>query len=160
MTYKKTKTDLFFDMMGLFGATLLTLAVTAHFLLGNDNPPDPQITITGTIVRVVDGDTVDVEIKSVVRVRLLDCWAPESKIDNRVPKEKQLQVKELGLKSKQNLANLCLNKKVTLSIPLDKESHLTKSLTLDRMLGRVWVDGDSKSLSERQVESGNATYSK
>ncbi len=160
MNYKKTQLDSLFEPMGIIVVICLIIVLGGHFLLGHEGPPDPQITVAGKIIKVVDGDTVDVEVKTIIRVRLIDCWAPESKIDNRVAKEKQKDVKDLGLKSKQNLTDLSLNKNVLVSVPISEKNDLTKSLTLGRILGRVWIDGDSKSLSEHQVESGNATPSK
>lgn len=123
-------------------------------------PPEPQWTTTGTVTKIIDGDTVDIEVKRVIRVRLLDCWAPESKIDPRISPEKQQAEKTAGLKAKQNLATLALNKPVILSVPTDPSGDLMKSTSMGRVLGRVWLSGDTKSLSERQVESGNATLTK
>lgn len=123
-------------------------------------PPEPQWTTTGTVTKIIDGDTVDIEVKRVIRVRLLDCWAPESKIDSRISPEKQQAEKTAGLKAKQNLATLALNKPVILSVPIDPSGDLMKSTSMGRVLGRVWLSGDTKSLSEHQVESGNATLTK
>ena len=136
------------------------MLATSCFVMSHNDPPNPEITVAGKVIKVVDGDTVDVEVKTIIRVRLIDCWAPESKIDNRVAKEKQKDVKDLGLKSKQNLTDLSLNKNVLVSVPISEKNDLTKSLTLGRILGRVWIDGDEKSLSEHQIESGNATLLK
>lgn len=160
MNYRKTQLDSLLEPLGFFIPISLLIVLAGSFLLGHDGPPDPQITVAGKVVKVVDGDTVDVEVKTIIRVRLIDCWAPESKIDNRVAKEKQKDAKDLGLKSKQNLTDISLNKDVLVSVPISEKNDLTKSLTLGRVLGRVWIDGDKKSLSEHQVESGNATYSK
>jgi hypothetical protein len=45
-----------------------------------------------------------------------------------------------------------------IQIPSDLEvAHL---ITMGRWLGHVWIDGESKSLSEQQVESGFATKDK
>lgn len=135
--------------------SLLTLLMCVCCL-----PPEPQWTTTGTVVKVIDGDTVDIEVKRVIRVRLLDCWAPESKIDSRISPEKQQVEKAAGLRSKQYLATLALNKPVILSVPTDPSGDLMKSTTMGRVLGRVWLPGDTKSLSEHQVGSGNATIAK
>lgn len=135
--------------------SLLTLILCACCV-----PPEPQWTTTGTVTKIIDGDTVDIEVKRVIRVRLLDCWAPESKIDSRISPEKQQAEKAAGLKAKQDLATLALNKPVILSVPTDPSGDLMKSTSMGRVLGRVWLSGDTKSLSEHQIESGNATLTK
>ena len=35
------------------------------------------LTLPGNVLDVHDGDTVTVEVKRTLRIRLLDCWAPE-----------------------------------------------------------------------------------
>ena len=41
--------------------------------------PQEGFTTKAKVTRVIDGDTVDVEITRKVRLRLKDCWAPEKK---------------------------------------------------------------------------------
>ena len=41
--------------------------------------PVPGWATTCELDRVIDGDTIDVRVSRVIRVRLLDCWAPETR---------------------------------------------------------------------------------
>jgi len=41
---------------------------------------------------VVDGDTITVELKIPVRVRLLDCWAPETRTKDAEEKKKGIRL--------------------------------------------------------------------
>lgn len=105
------------------------------------------------IVSVVDGDTVEVEIVKRLRVRMLDCWCPETRTKD--PKEKQL-----GLAAKARLTEIALGKPATLYVPAGPDGKLNDISTLSRVLGYVWVDGASTSLSEMQVIGKHAARNK
>jgi len=124
--------------------------------------PPKGITTDCKVVRVIDGDTVDVEITRTIRVRLLDCWAPETRTKDPIEKIK-------GYESKKYLNNLLKQvfyndlaarkqKKITLFIPADEQGELKDNFTFSRVLGRLFVDGED--VSERMVESGKATKDK
>lgn len=120
--------------------------------------PQPSWTTRAKVTRVIDGDTIEVEIKRVIRVRMLDCWAPESRSDPRLPKSEQNAEKLRGERSKENLRQLCEGKTVVIQIPSDLEvAHL---ITMGRWLGNVWLEGDGESLSEKQVRGGFADKEK
>jgi endonuclease YncB( thermonuclease family) len=122
--------------------TLLLLALL--------DAPSTGITVQGRVTRVIDGDTVEVEeVPRVWRVRLLDCWAPESRIDPRVTASAQGEQKLLGLASKKHLEELALNKECVLQVPDPMKPNL------NRFLGHVYIDG--KSIAESQVTAGHAT---
>lgn len=114
--------------------------------------PPPGITTPGVLVRIIDGDTVEVEIRRTLRVRMLDCWAPESRT-------KDLQEKELGLAAKAHLAEICPpGSPVTLFIPTSAGGHIESVFTMGRVLGAIWAaDGDPRDLSQRQRDAGHAT---
>ena len=122
--------------------------------------PDPAWTTKAVVTRVIDGDTLEVEIRRTMRVRMLDCWAPESKIDPRVDESQQDREKKKGLKSKAHLEELAAGKVVIVRVPVDPTGDIAKSITMGRILGHVWIEHDSKSLNERQVEGGYATKNK
>lgn len=119
--------------------------------------PNPSWTTRATVTKVVDGDTLDVEIKRTIRIRLIDCWAPESKIDARVPESERAAAKQAGIASKAHLTLLAQGQPVIVQIPTDPDGTVSKSITLNRVLGNVWLLNDQESLSEKQVASGFAT---
>lgn len=101
------------------------------------------------ITRVIDGDTVVVEVKQTFHVRLLQCWAPESRT-------KDLEEKAKGLAAKENLQSLVEQEdQATLFVPLSGD--LTEAMTLGRVLGYLWRKGDGVSLNQMQVNGGFAT---
>lgn len=106
------------------------------------------------VVGVVDGDTVDVEMRFVVRVRLLadgrECWAPESRT-------KDLEEKRLGLVAKEHLTRHALGRECLVSVPLHS-GRLIDYMTLERLLADVWVGGES--LGAMQIRTGNASTTK
>lgn len=134
-------------------ACVASCTITAHQI-----PPETGWTVRGVVVKTVDGDTIDIEVRQVVRVRLDQCWAPESKIDDRLPKEKQAAEKAAGIASKEHLKQLADGKEVVLHVPIG--INLKDSLTLNRVLGTVWLKGSDKSLNQLQVEGGFATREK
>jgi len=137
---------------------VLCSLATAVCVTNLQQPPEPSWTTKAVVTNVVDGDTVDVEIRRTIRVRLIDCWAPETHMDGRLPEAKQAAEKKAGMKAKEDLKALALGKPVILQVPTSED--LLKSTTMGRVLGRVWLEGDEESLSEKQVKSGNATREK
>jgi endonuclease YncB( thermonuclease family) len=115
-----------------------------------DEAPSPGLTIDGQCVRVIDGDTIVVETKTQYHVRLLNCWAPESRT-------KDSEEKQRGMASKNRLIELAGGKRVRVSIPLSGE--LGDSITMGRVLGRAWLD-DGRELSTLMVAEGLATEKK
>lgn len=98
------------------------------------------------VIRVLDGDTMDVEVRAVVRIRLLDCWAPEI----HGPQ------KNAGLRAKSAMVKMAEGKAATVIIPF-RES-LTNMLTLNRVLGRIIVNGND--VAKSQVRNGLAGETK
>lgn len=112
-----------------------------------------KIVAPAKLVSVYDGDTVTVELRLKTNIRLLDCWAPEITGTE----------KSNGLKSKEFLQTLLLeNDSVTVEIPF--QENFSKSLTLSRILGRIYkdVDGDGSNddVSSIMVKNGFAKEKK
>ncbi len=132
--------------------------------MGENTEPQPGWITVGKVVRVPDGDTVDVEIRRRVRVRLRDCWAEESRRDPRIKNRIDRDAAKLrGIAAKEHLRRVALGKRCVLMIPTQTDGDDTTSdvgdvFSLSRALGRVWVDGQD--LSELQVERGYATRTK
>ena len=122
--------------------------------------PEQGWTTKGLVTRVVDGDTIDVTVTRTIRVRLLDCWAPESKADPRIPEAQQQLEKAAGQASKNRLTALAAGKPVVLHVPTDGSGIVARMSTMGRVLGTVWLEGSDKSLNQLQVEGGFATREK
>ncbi len=121
-------------------------------------PPSPGWTIQARCLRVIDGDTIEVEVRRVIRVRMLDCWAPESKLDPRISQSDRETEKFAGQASKENLRRLAEGRDLIVQIPSGED--VAKSITMGRWLGNVWVVGDGESLAEKQVKGGFAETNK
>lgn len=127
--------------------TLIAIAIaSASTAVLIADAPSPGLALPVDTITVVDGDTVDVHVTLIVRVRLDGCWAPESYGKKKIPE---------GTASKEALRAIANGCAGYVSIPL-KSSRLSDILTLDRVVGQVWIDGDKKSLSEHQILSGHA----
>ena len=104
-----------------------------------------------TVVDVYDGDTVVVDVSRRLRIRLLDCWAAEvrggtanSKARGQAAR-KQLEEFLGGAQS------------VVLHIPIE-DNDAKDWMTMSRVLGRLFADGQD--VSVEMVESGFATATK
>jgi endonuclease YncB( thermonuclease family) len=115
--------------------------------------PAPSLGLTARAIvdRVIDGDTLDVLITVPVRVRMLDCWAPETRGDE----------KPQGEASKSLLEQMApVGSKVLVNIPTTHVDALAGVFTFGRVLGEVWRPGDDESLSVMMVAAGAATKEK
>lgn len=131
--------------------TLATLAVICLGMAVPDAPPtSPGLTLDARCIRVLDGDTIECESKVTYRVRLIDCWAPETRTSDVAEKQR-------GLRSKNRMVQLADGKPLRITIPLTGD--LTDATTLGRILGRAWLE-DGRELSEIMVEEKLATKTK
>jgi endonuclease YncB( thermonuclease family) len=113
--------------------------------------PEPGLVARGVIDRVIDGDTVDVLITIPVRVRLLDCWAPEIRGGE----------KDDGLIAKSLMENMApKGASVRVHVPTGQVDAMLGVLSFGRVLGQIWRDGDDESLAEMLVATGAATREK
>jgi micrococcal nuclease len=103
------------------------------------------------VEKVVDGDTIDVvidlgfSIMYASRVRLAGIDTPESRTTDKMEKA-------LGLESKAYLASR-INSAKNVVIKTEK---LDSSEKYGRILGWIYLDGDSKSVNTEMIEKGYA----
>lgn len=130
--------------------------------------PLAGITVPCEVIEWHDGDTCTVRVSVDVRVRLLDCWAPEIKGRKLTDDEKKLtKAEQLAIVAKINaekqrgndsLASAMrfapVGSKGQLQIPLEGYERTDDAFTLGRLLGRVWINGQD--VSRSQVDSGHA----
>lgn len=112
--------------------------------------PPHGISARCEIIDVHDGDTLTARVTYDVRVRLLDCWAPEVRGVE----------KEAGLRSRGVLAAMALGKKGTLFVPTQEAQRPDDVFSFGRVLGSVWIDGEDADVSSQMVDSGFATKTK
>lgn len=116
-------------------------------------PPAPQLGLTAraTVDRVVDGDTIDVSLRLPVRIRLIDCWAPEVTGRQKI----------FGEAAKAALADMLPEgTTVVVNVPSGEADKLGDVLTFGRALGHVWDDPDGPSIAELMIAAGYATEAK
>jgi endonuclease YncB( thermonuclease family) len=126
-------------------------------LLSAESAPQRGLTTEVVIVDVYDGDTVVVQpMLPAMRIRLLDCWAPEIRTRDATEKVR-------GYESRDHLRSMLKDgERAILHIPTS--GRLQDSLTLGRVLGTLWTDTDGDgvldNVSTRMVDSGHATRTK
>lgn len=110
--------------------------------------PPIGLTSKAVVTNIVDGDTIDVEVRRTIRIRLLDCWAPEV----RGPE------KPKGLKAEAHLSTLlnACGRKVIIHIPASVDGEIQDAITMGRLLGHVWPEDGGDSLSIQMVRDGFA----
>jgi micrococcal nuclease len=103
------------------------------------------------VIKVVDGDTIDVDIdlgfsiSYSQRLRLAGIDTPESRTTDKLEKS-------LGIESKEYLKSKFKDAK-DIVVRTEKPDSSEK---YGRILGWVYVNGDSKSLNEQMIEDGYA----
>lgn len=118
--------------------------------MDDDTEAELGITARAKVLRVIDGDTVDVELRLPVRIRLRDCWAPELRGEER----------DAGQRAKRELAAILpRGRRVVVTIPTQSARQLGDVLTFGRVLGHIWakISGSRKSIAAEMVDRGHAT---
>jgi endonuclease YncB( thermonuclease family) len=113
-------------------------------------PPPIGLTTDAIVTKVIDGDTLEVEISRKVRVRLLDCWAPESRGEDS----------SLGKAAREHLRQMVTGHSVVCQFPASPDGEVQDIFTFGRVLGRVWRAKDGVNLSEQMVKDGFACKEK
>jgi endonuclease YncB( thermonuclease family) len=131
--------------------------------------PEPGLIRDGKITRILDGDTLEVEFTTKVRIRLRDCWAAET---NRAGQQLD------GFAAKDALEALIRSHstgaRCRTFVPFSGARNAGEVTSLGRALGDVWLIGwpidlkdgnppewiDPLSLAEHQVANGVATQAK
>ena len=98
-------------------------------------PPALGVGLNAEVIRIIDGDTVEVRTEFVHRLRLEGCWAPETRLGrNTTPADKRR-----GLAARARLTELLreCDFRVRLHIP-GHGGDLSQLTTLSRAIGRIW----------------------
>ena len=113
-------------------------------------PPKPSITFRGQIVKVIDGDTIELEVVRRVRVRIQDCWAPETRT-------RDLDEKQRGLAAKAFLETLAFRQTAIVHVPMPSD-RFGDATSMGRVIGDVWIGDDS--IADVMIAAGHATRTK
>jgi endonuclease YncB( thermonuclease family) len=101
------------------------------------------------VTRVIDGDTVEVQIVRNIRVRLKDCWAPETRTRDEDEKRR-------GKESRRYLEGLIDGRTVLLRVETDRD--VGEMLTFGRVVGEIYLNRED--IGDLMVRSGHATKKK
>lgn len=112
--------------------------------------PPEGITSKARITKIIDSDTILLEITRSIKVRLLDPDNAKNKLFGCA----ELNTKE-GLEGKKYLEGECLGKEVTVFVPSKDNVKLFDNLTFDRILGEVWLV-DGRNVAKMLEEKGYA----
>ena len=138
--------------------TLLSLSLLLVSLGAPAQPsvPQPAMVMPCRVDRVRDGDTIEVVVETRYAIRLKDCWCHELHDEDPAKRYK-------AVRSMDKLAQKCVGKKGVCEIPLvtkDGEILIGKSITFDRWVGDVVLEGETKSLATWMVDEGWAAATK
>jgi len=103
----------------------------------------PRLVLPVHIVRVIDGDTVEVKPNIVLTVRLLDCWVADD-----TDKDKQAA----------EYLKTFVNKRLLLDVPLGGDNRIRRAFSFGRVLGRLYAG--RQQLNAEIVRQGWGTRTK
>lgn len=138
--------------------TLLSLSLLLVSLGAPTQPPAPQpaMVMPCRVEKVRDGDTIEVVVETRYAIRLRDVWCHELHDDDEGRRYK-------AVRSMDKLTQKCLGKRGVCEIPFvtkDGELLIGKSITFDRWVGDVVLEGEPKSLATWMVDEGWAAKTK
>jgi endonuclease YncB( thermonuclease family) len=126
---------------------LLVVVVLGFLCIAPSSSPQASRYLNGKVVRVLDGDTVLVDIdgrKTWLEIRVYGIDCPEQAWPERWPAQPQSE------QAKTLTARLVLERKVTVRLTGDKSYH--------RQVGKIFVDGQS--LGRELLRAGLAWWNK
>jgi len=125
----------------------------------SDQMPDLGWTTNGRVSRVLDGDTVEVEVTRKFVVRLRDCWAPEMESKTVLADWRRDWKRPAGsgYASYCHLGKLADGMRVRLHVIGSPDEDFRDVTTMGRVVGDVWLLKDGTNLAAAQVAAGHAT---
>lgn len=121
------------------------------------NRPPAGLCCPVRAVRVIDGDTIEISFPGSLRVypvRLLDCWAPETRTRDEAEK--------IRGRAAQAYAQHILDhtRELHLFLPAPASPlHILRALSLERLTGHLYIN-ETETLADRLIEAGHATKKK
>lgn len=117
--------------------------------------PPTGITFAGTVHRVVDGDTIEVEMIKRVRVRLRDCWAAESHEVRQHPSGKSI-----GLAATEHLTSIAEGRPCVVQVTTDGDVDVFDGMSMCRFIGDVYDRETGADFGQAQILAGHAYETK
>ena len=113
----------------------------------------------GHVIRVIDGDTMEVAVTRKIRVRLRNCWAPELEpIDQRRQWALKKDIPEnSGMASQLHLSRLAEGFQVRVFVAGSPDDEFSDVTSMGRVIGDVYLLKDNTNLAAAQVAAGHAT---
>lgn len=106
-----------------------------------------------TVTRIIDGDTIEVQICRRFHVRLCDISKQE---ENKLIFDCAEKNTKEGLDAKKFLEETILHTEVDLFVPSHGNSKLTDISTFQRILGEIFISG--KKLTDILIEKGFGNF--
>lgn len=101
-----------------------------------------------SVIRVIDGDTVEVMLQMPATVRIKDLWAPELRGIDAIA----------GHKAKEALQTLLPeNAAVVVFVPTDEAQSFGDVMSFGRPIAEVYRAGDDDPVSEIMIQMGHGT---
>ena len=116
--------------------------------------PDPIRTYDGTVLRVIDGDTVEVEFRLIADVRISDLWCAETR-RTRHPSEKPL-----GLQAKGLMQDVLPVGAEVRAVVNPQPGEPTESLTFGRVAADLWHIESETNLAKFMIHQGHGFRTK
>jgi endonuclease YncB( thermonuclease family) len=114
----------------------------------------------GHLIRVIDGDTVEVAVTRKVRVRLRNCWAPKLEPIEQRRKWGRFPPENTGAASHQHLQNLAEGYQVRVFVAGSPDDEFSDVTSMGRLVGDVYLLKNNTNLAAAQVAAGHATKEK
>jgi endonuclease YncB( thermonuclease family) len=111
-----------------------------------------RIGFNGKVTRVLDGDTIEVEVRRTVRVRILDLWCHEIRGGTE-------RTKASGRSASRRMADLVMGCDVAIDIPIDETARFGESMSFGRILANVKTVG-AIDVAANMIESGHGWRTK
>lgn len=116
--------------------------------------PKTGVVVSGVVTKVIDGDTLEVEVTRRIRVRVKDCWSPEKRKTDH-PSEK-----ELGQMATHDMKSLAGGIRVRVAAVTDGDQDLGDGLSFGRVVADVFRERDGKSLADLMINKGHSFRTK
>lgn len=115
------------------------------------NPPRPGLCSPIKIIRVIDGDTIKVELTRTFNVRLVHANSKSQQFN--CPEKNTAE----GQEAKVFVESVVKDKDITLFVPTGEDQKLMDINSFNRILGEIWINDKSNNESNNESNSERLT---